>query len=81
LKEKHRDGAKVIKRYIARRRLSALLPIPRTPEETAASSQRYPGRSTPLLLLRDIRLAQERLVAIADTPGGQVVANDGALPS
>jgi hypothetical protein len=53
---------------------------PRTPEETRRQLTALSLTLDPVLLLRDIRLAQERLVAIADTPGGQVVANDGALP-
>jgi hypothetical protein len=75
LKEKHRDGAKVIKRYHRPATpCQRLLADPRTPEETR---RRLTSLTLdPVLLLREIRLAQERLVAIADTPGGQVVANE-----
>ena len=34
----------------------------------------------PVLLLRDIRFAQERLVAIADTAPGDPVLENGAIP-
>jgi hypothetical protein len=81
LKEKHRDGAKVIKRYHRPATpYQRLLADPRTPEESRRQLTALSLTLDPILLLRDIRLAQERLVAIADTPGGQVVANDAALP-
>ena len=81
LKEKHRDGAKVIKRYHRPATpCQRLLADPRTPDETRRQLTALSLTLDPVLLLRDIRLAQERLVTIADTPGGQVVANDGALP-
>jgi hypothetical protein len=81
LKEKHRDGAKVIKRYHRPATpCQRLMADPRTPDETRRQLTALSLTLDPVLLLRDIRLAQERLVTIADTPGGQVVANDGALP-
>ena len=81
LKEKHRDGAKVIKRYHRPATpYQRLLADPRTPEETRRQLTALSLTLDPILLLRDIRLAQDRLVAIADTPGGQVVREDSALP-
>ena len=72
LKEKHRDGAKVIKRYHRPATpCQRLLADPRTPEETRRQLTALSLTLDPVLLLRDIRLAQERLVTIADTPGGR----------
>jgi hypothetical protein len=81
LKEKHRDGAKVIKRYHRPATpYQRLLADPRTPEEIRGQLTALSLTLDPVLLLRDMCLAQERLVTTADTPGGPVVANDAALP-
>jgi hypothetical protein len=62
LKEKHRDGAKVIKRYHRPATpCQRLLADPRTPEETRRQLTALSLTLDPVLLLRDIRLAQERL--------------------
>jgi hypothetical protein len=47
-----------------------LLADPRTPEEIRRQLTALSLTLDPVLLLRDICLAQERLVTIADTPGG-----------
>jgi hypothetical protein len=81
LKEKHRDGAKVFKRYHRPATpFQRLLADPRTLDETRRSLEALYVTLDPVRLLRDIRLAQERLVEIADTPGEPVIADGGALP-
>jgi hypothetical protein len=68
LKEKHRDGAKVIKRYHRPATpYQRLLADPWTPEESHRQLTALSLTLDPVLLLRDKRLAQERLAAIADT--------------
>ena len=65
---KRRDGARVSKTYSSpmtpHQRLAADL---RTPEEVRARLQEIYARLDPVVLLRDIRLTQERLAALADT--------------
>jgi hypothetical protein len=81
LKEKHRDGAKVVKRYHRPATpYQRLLADPRTLDETRRSLKALYVTLDPVRLLRDIRLAQERLVEIADTPGETEIADGGALP-
>ena len=81
LKEKHRDGAKVIKRYHRPATPhQRLLADARTSEETRDRLQALYVTLDPVLLLRDIRFAQERLVAIADTAPGDPVLENGAIP-
>lgn len=80
LKEKHRDGAKVVKRY---HRPAApyqrLLADERTSEETRGRLKALYVTLDPVLL-RDIRRAQEKLVPIADTTPGDAVTENGAIP-
>jgi hypothetical protein len=81
LKEKHRDGAKVVKRYHRPATpYQRLLADPRTLDETRCRLKALYATLDPVRLLRDIRLAQEMLVEIADTPGDPVSADGGALP-
>src|SRR5450759_3940371 len=62
LKEKHRDGAKVIKRYHRPATpYQRLLADPLTPEETRRQLTALSLTLDPVLLLRDIRLAQQEL--------------------
>ena len=81
LKEKHRDGAKVIKRYHRPATpYQRLLADVRTSEETRNRIKAPYVTLDPVLLLRDIRRAQERLVAIADTAPADPVLENGAVP-
>ena len=81
LKEKHRDGARVVKRYHRPATpYQRLLADPRTLEETRRSLKALYVTLDPVRLLRDIRLAQERLVALADTPGATDSPDGDALP-
>jgi hypothetical protein len=81
LKEKHRDGAKVVKRYHRPATpYQRLLADERTSEETRGRLKALYVTLDPVLLLRDIRRAQEKLVAIADTTPGDAVTENGAIP-
>ena len=81
LKEKHRDGAKVIKRYHRPATpYQRLLDDPRTPEDTCLWLKAMYLTLDPVRLLRDIRLAQVRLVEIADKPDGPPATDGEALP-
>jgi hypothetical protein len=81
LKEKHRDGAKVIKRYHRPATpYQRLLTDARTLNETRDRLKKIYVTLDPVLLLRDIRRAQERLVAIADMASDDPVLADGAVP-
>lgn len=81
LKEKHRDGAKVIKRYHRPATpYQRLLDDARTPEDTCLRLKAMYLTLDPVRLLRDIRLAQERLVEIADKPDGPPATDGEALP-
>lgn len=80
LAEKHRDGAKVTKRYHtpatpAQRLIDDL----RTSEATRRQLAKTLERLDPVKLLRQIRECQERLVVLADKPDEVVVANDTTL--
>lgn len=67
LAEKHREGAKVQKRYHAPATpYQRLLDDPRTPEETRLRLKEMYADLDPVRLLRDIREAQSRLVVLAD---------------
>jgi hypothetical protein len=67
LAEKHRDGARVQKRYHAPATpCQRLLDDPRTTDATRARLREIFAGLDPVLLLRDIRIAQQRLVALAD---------------
>jgi hypothetical protein len=81
LKEKHRDGAKVIKRYHRPATpYQRLLDDARTPEDTCLRLKAKYLTLDPVRLLRDIRLAQERLVEIADNPDSSPATDGEALP-
>jgi hypothetical protein len=81
LKEKHRDGAKVVKRYHRPATpYQRLLADPRTPDEIRDRLIALYATLDPILLLRDIRRAQERLVAIADKAPGDPMPENGAIP-
>lgn len=81
LKEKHRDGARVVKRYHRPATpYQRLLDDARTPEDTRLRLKAMYLTLDPVRLLRDIRLAQERLVDIADKPDGSAAAAGEALP-
>jgi hypothetical protein len=81
LKEKHRDGAKVVKRYHRPATpYQRLLADERTSEETCSWLKARYVTLDPVLLLRDIRRAREKLVAIADTTPGDPVTENGAIP-
>ena len=70
LAEKHRDGARVHKRYHAPATpCQRLLADPRTPDAVRERLEAVFATLDPLRLLRDIRAAQQRLVDIADMPG------------
>ncbi|EJT01301.1 transposase (plasmid) [Rhizobium sp. CCGE 510] len=78
---KHRDGAKVIKRYHRPAQpYQRLLDDARTPEDTCLWLKAMYLTLDPVRLLRDIRLAQERLVEIADKPDGSPATDGEALP-
>ena len=81
LKEKHRDGAKVIKSYHRPATpYQRLLADARTSIETCERVKALYVTLDPVLLLRDIRCAQERLAAIADTAPADLVLENGATP-
>jgi hypothetical protein len=69
LAEKERDGAKVRKRYHAPATPYARLTADvRTPEEVRLKVQAKHATLDPVTLLRDIRVLQGELVALADRP-------------
>lgn len=77
LAEKHREGAKVHKRYHAPATpYQRLLDDPRTSEETKLRLQELYAGLDPVRLLRNIREVQSRLVTLAD--GVAAVATDAA---
>jgi hypothetical protein len=81
LAEKQRDGAKVYKRYHAPATpYQRLLDEPRTSEQTRQQLRETAARLDPVRLLRDIRAAQQKLVALADT-GDPATAAEGVQPS
>jgi hypothetical protein len=81
LREKHRDGAKVIKRYHRPATpYQRLLTDARISDETRSRLKALYVTLDPVLLLRDIRRAQEKLVAIADMAPGDPVLENGAIP-
>ncbi|SEI20576.1 hypothetical protein SAMN05216228_11181 [Rhizobium tibeticum] len=57
-----------------------LLDDARTPEDTHLRLKAMYLTLDPVRLLRNIRLAQERLVEIADKPGGSPTTDGEALP-
>jgi hypothetical protein len=81
LKEKHRDGPKVIKRYHRPATpYQRLLDDARTSDDERLSLKAMYLTLDPVRLLRDIRLAQERLVEIADNTIGVSMTDDEAMP-
>jgi hypothetical protein len=67
--EKQRDGARVRKTYSAPATPhQRLVSDRRTPDEVRARLQEIYAGLDPVVLLRDIRVAQERLAALADKP-------------
>ena len=80
LAEKHRDGARVHKRYHAPATpYHRLLEDPRTPEDARHRLRGLYADLDPVRLLRDIRAAQQRLVELADNVAPEA-AVDGGLP-
>ena len=81
LAEKHRDGARVHKRYHAPATpCQRLLDDPRTTDVTRALLRENLAELDPVLLLRNIRTAQQRLVALADTTSPSMVINEPSAP-
>ena len=69
LAEKHREGARVHKIYHKPATpYQRLMEDPRTSEDVKRRLEQVYGTLDPVLLLRDMRAAQRRLVEIADTP-------------
>ncbi len=82
LAEKHRDGARVHKRYHAPATpYQRLFDDPRTHDATRAHLRQVFAGLDPVRLLRDIRAAQQRLVALADAPSPSLVSEQPAPPS
>lgn len=70
LAEKRREGPRIHKRYHKPATpYQRLLADPRTPDEARDKLESIYATLDPVRLLRDIREGQQRLVAIADTPG------------
>lgn len=81
LAEKHRDGARVQKRYHAPATpCQRLLDDPRTTDATRARVREIFADLDPVLLLRDIRTAQQRLVALADTTNQSTMIGEPPAP-
>jgi len=79
LAEKSRDGARVHKRYHAPATpYQRLLDDPRTTDVTRARLREIFGGLDPVRLLRDIRAAQHRLVALADATDPPMVSEEPA---
>ena len=80
LAEKHRDGARVHKRYHAPETpYHRLLEDPRTSEDARNRLRAHYADLDPVLLLHDIRAAQQRLVEVADKVTPETAVN-GSLP-
>ena len=81
LAEKHRDGARVHKRYHAPATpYQRLLDEPRTTEATRAHVREIFAGLDPVRLLRNIRAAQQQLVTLADTTSPSPVSKEPAAP-
>jgi len=81
LAEKHRDGARVHKRYHAPATpYQRLLDEPRTTEATRAHVREVFAGLDPVRLLRNIRAAQQQLVTLADTTSPSPVTKEPAAP-
>ncbi len=82
LAEKHRDGARVHKRYHAPATpYQRLLDDPRTSEVTRVRLREIFAGLDPVRLLRDIRAAQQRLVALADATSPSTASEASAPPA
>jgi hypothetical protein len=81
LAEKHREGARVHKRYHPPATpYQRLLDDSRTSEATRTYLREIFAGLDPVRLLRDIRVAQERLVTLADATDASPVSMDPARP-
>ncbi|QXQ05158.1 DDE-type integrase/transposase/recombinase [Sphingosinicellaceae bacterium] len=81
LAEKHRDGARVRKRYHAPATpYQRLLDDPRVSDKTRTRVRAIFADLDPVRLLRDIRAAQQRLVALADMVSPVPVSEQPAAP-
>jgi len=81
LAEKHRDGARVHKRYHAPATpCQRLLDDPRTSEATRVHLREIFAGLDPVCLLRDIRTAQQRLVRLADATSPSLVSEQPVPP-
>lgn len=79
LAEKHRDGARIHKRYHPPATpYQRLVDDSRTSEATRVHLREIFAGLDPVRLLRDIRAAQQRLVAVADATGTSAVSADPA---
>lgn len=82
LAEKHRDGARVHKRYHAPATpYQRMLDDPRTDEATREHLRRTFAVLDPVRLLRDIRTAQQRLVALADVMSPSAMSAEPTAPA
>ena len=80
LAEKHRDGARVHKRYHKPATpYQRLLADPRTSDDVREKVTAVSATLDPVRLLRDMRTGQQRLVEIAGAPGTSTEA--GAVPA
>ena len=81
LAEKQRDGAKVYKRYHAPATpFQRLLDEPRTSEQTRQQLRDTAAGLDPVRLLRDIRTAQQKLVALADAVASAAPVEEASPP-
>lgn len=81
LAQKHRDGARVHKRYhVPATPYQRLLDDPRTGEDTRERLSAIHEALDPVRLLRDIRSAQQRLVALADAEDSSTTSEKSAPP-
>jgi hypothetical protein len=81
LAAKEREGARVHKRYHKPATpYQRLMDDSRTPEDVKRQLKRVYTSLDPVLLLRDMRAAQLRLVEIADTPDS-IASEDAAAPT
>jgi hypothetical protein len=81
LAEKHRNGAKVYKRYHAPATpYQRMLDEPRVSEQTRKQLRDTAAGLDPVRLLHDIRTAQQKLVCLADTVASAAPAEMSAPP-
>ncbi|WP_293881512.1 transposase family protein [Sphingomonas sp.] len=81
LAEKHREGARVHKRYHAPATpYQRLLDDPRTTDASRARLREIFADLDPVRLLRDIRAAQQRLVALADASSPAAMTEEPSAP-